>query len=69
MIMDLEGVRMKMHLYKDERYPDYTLVEPDKLDEANVDVPEELYERYKRVFDEYNAVQLELTRLEKFWEG
>ena len=55
---------MKLHRWKDERYPDYKLCEPGKLwDEANVDAPEGLYARYRRALAEYNAVQEEIANL------
>ena len=55
---------MKLHRYTEERYPEYCLDKPSRLwGEANVDVPEELYERYKKALAEYNAVQLEISNL------
>ena len=55
---------MKLHRWKDERWPDYGLYEPsDIFGEANVNAPEELYERYKKALAEYNAVQLEISNL------
>lgn len=56
---------MKMHLSEDERWPDYDLYAADNIDEANVDVPEGLYERYVRAKHEYNAVQNELANLKR----
>ena len=55
---------MKLHRSEDERWPDYGLYEPsDIFGEANVNAPEELYERYKKALAEYNAVQLEISNL------
>ena len=55
---------MKLHRWKDERYPDYGLDEPsDIFGEANVDAPAGLYARYKRALAEYNAVQEEIANL------
>ena len=55
---------MKLHRWKDERYPDYSLDEPsDIFGDANVDAPEGLYARYKRALAEYNAVQREIADL------
>ena len=55
---------MKLHRSEDERWPDYGLYEPnDIFGEANVEVPEELFERYKRALAEYNAVQREIANL------
>ena len=55
---------MKLHRWKDERWPDYGLYEPsDIFGEANVEVPEELFERYKRALAEYDAVQREIANL------
>lgn len=57
---------MKLHRWKDERYPDYTLDEPSNMfGEANVDAPEELYARYKRALTEYDAVQREIADLKE----
>ena len=57
---------MKLHRSEDERYPDYGLYEPsDIFGEANVEVPEELFERYKRALAEYNAVQREIDGLQE----
>ena len=57
---------MKLHRWKDERWPDYGLYEPsDIFGEANVEVPEELFERYKRALAEYNAVQEEIADLKE----
>ena len=48
---------MKLHRWKDERWPDYGLYEPsDIFGEANVNAPEELYERYKKALAEYNEI-------------
>ena len=55
---------MKLHRWKDERYPDYVLDEPTDLwGDANVDAPEGLYARYRRALAEYNAVQFEISNL------
>jgi len=55
---------MKLHRWKDERYPDYALDEPTDLwGDANVDAPEGLYARYRRALAEYNAVQEEIANL------
>mgnify|MGYP003351753199 FL=1 len=55
---------MKLHRWKDERWPDYGLDEPsDIFGEANIEVPEELYERYKKALTEYDAVQREIANL------
>ena len=55
---------MKLHRYKDERYPDYCLEETSELwGDANVDAPEGLYARYRRALAEYNAVQEEIANL------
>lgn len=57
---------MKLHRWKDERWPDYGLYEPsDIFGEANVEVPEELYERYKKALAEYDAVQREIANLKR----
>ena len=57
---------MKLHRWENERYPDYALDEPTKLwGEANVEVSEELYERYKRALAEYDAVQKEIDGLQE----
>ena len=57
---------MKLHRWKDERWPDYGLYEPsDIFGEANVNAPEELYERYKKALAEYNAVQREIDGLQE----
>ena len=55
---------MKLHRWKDERYPDYSLDEPsDIFGDANVDAPAGLYARYKRALAEYDAVQREIANL------
>ena len=55
---------MKLHRWENERYPDYALDEPTKLwGDANVEVSEELYARYKKALAEYNAVQFEISNL------
>ena len=55
---------MKLHRWKDERWPDYGLYEPsDIFGEANVNAPATLYARYKRALAEYNAVQREIADL------
>ena len=57
---------MKLHKSEDERWPDYGLYEPsDIFGEANVDAPEELYERYKKALAEYDAVQREIDGLQE----
>ena len=57
---------MKLHRWENERYPDYALNEPsDIFGKANVEVPEELYERYKKALAEYNAVQREIANLKR----
>ena len=54
---------MKLHKSEDERWPDYSLHEPTNYWEANIEVPEELYERYKKALTEYDAVQREIANL------
>ena len=54
---------MKLHRSEDERYPDYSLYEPTDYWKANVEVPEELYERYKKALSEYHMVQFEIANL------
>lgn len=57
---------MKLHRWENERYPDYALDEPTKLwGDANVEVSEELYARYKKALAEYNAVQEEIADLQE----
>ena len=56
---------MKLHKSEDERYPDYSLYEPTDYWKANVEVPEELYERYKKALAEYDAVQKEIDCLQE----
>ena len=57
---------MKLHKSEDERWPDYGLYEPsDIFGEANVNAPEELYERYKKALAEYDAVQREIANLKR----
>ena len=56
---------MKLHRSKDERWPDYSLHEPTNYWKANVEVSEELYERYKKALAEYNAVQREIANLKR----
>ena len=57
---------MKLHRWKDERWPDYGLYEPsDIFGEANVNAPEGLYARYKKALAEYDAVQREIADLPK----
>ena len=56
---------MKLHRSEDERYPDYSLYEPTDYWEANVEVSEELYERYKKALAEYDAVQKEIDNLQE----
>ena len=57
---------MKLHRWKDERYPDYVLDEPTDLwGDANVDAPEGLYARYRRALAEYNDVQEEIANLKR----
>ena len=56
---------MKLHKYEDERWPDYSLYEPTNYWEANVEVPEELFERYKKALTEYDAVQKEIDNLQE----
>ena len=56
---------MKLHKSEDERYPDYSLYEPTDYWKANVEVPEELYEKYKKALAEYNAIQEEIANLKE----
>ena len=56
---------MKLHKSEDERYPDYSLHEPTNYWKANVEVSEELYERYKKALVEYDAVQKEIDNLQE----
>ena len=56
---------MKLHRSEDERYPDYSLYEPTDYWKANVEVSEELYERYKKALAEYDAIQKEIDDLQE----
>ena len=58
---------MYLILYESERYPDYELYEfSSALNKTYVNVTKELYERYRRAYTEYNEVQAELAKLERF---
>mgnify|MGYP006265797101 FL=1 len=57
---------MRMTLEATERYPDYELDAIYPWDTSYVEVPEELFERYKKVLAEYEDVQKELAKLEQF---
>ena len=57
---------MQLTISGSERYPDYELYEINDWSTVYVDIPEELYERYRRAYAEYNEVQLELAKLERF---
>ena len=57
---------MRMTLEATERYPDYELDAIYPWDTSYVEVPEELFERYKKVLVEYEDVQKELAKLEQF---
>jgi hypothetical protein len=49
---------MKVELDWDEMYPVYILSEPDdRWPGSTVDIPEELWNRYRAARDEWNAVQ------------
>jgi len=52
---------MKAYVYKDEAYPVYGVV-TGVLGVKEVEIPDELYERYKRVSKEYDEVQAELEK-------
>jgi hypothetical protein len=48
------------YIWKDERWPDYGI---SIRVQGPTEVPEELYQRYLKVSEEYNAVQRELKKL------
>ena len=56
---------MRLHKSEDERYPDYSLHEPTNYWKANVEVSEELYEKYKKALAEYDAIQKEIDDLQE----
>ena len=57
---------MQLTISGSERYPDYELYEINDWSTVYVDIPEELYERYRRAYAKYNEVQAELAKLERF---
>ena len=55
---------MKVYIYKDEAYPVYGIVTDKEwyVAEDLVEIPDSLYERYKKIEEEYGKVQAELEK-------
>jgi len=53
---------MRVYVWKDEAYPVYGIDEDSGWRTTTVEIPDELYERYKRVKKEYGEVQKELSK-------
>ena len=49
---------MKVYVWEDEAYPVYGI----DTSREQVDIPDELYERYQAVLKEYGKVQAELKK-------
>ena len=55
---------MKVYIYKDAAYPVYGIVTDKEwyVAEDLVEIPDSLYERYKKIEEEYGKVQAELEK-------
>jgi len=53
---------MKVYVYKDEAYPIYGIDIDKRWHKKSVEIPDELYKRYRKVELEYGKVQGELEK-------
>ena len=60
---------MKVNIVKDECYPVYSIYGLDSMIDKACDIPAELYNRYKRVNDEYWLVQGDLETIYESSKG
>jgi hypothetical protein len=56
---------MKVHIYKDEWYPVYSMITDDPWNSEYVDLPEDKYKEWDRVFKEFQRIQYEIKQLLK----
>lgn len=53
---------MKVYVWKDAAYPVYGIDTDCGWRDESVEIPDDLYERYKRIEKEYGEVQAELGK-------